>query len=621
MISHGSMMWRSVILFTILFSGMDLNPVMAQQSKDLTVTPKVQTSSGNLYAQSWAVLVGVNKFASVDIPTLHYAENDVTAVRNVLLNVGFPTQNIFTLTNTEATRDGIQRVLSSTLKRVTGPNDRVFVFFSTHGVTQSLGSGGEEGFLLPYDADPTDLAYTALSMQDLKRIGKRWKAKHVLMAIDACFSGYSLVRAQPTAPSDKRYWELLTKSRAIQVITAGTKEQPVLEEDGYGVFTAKLIEGLQGHADQNRDGMIPLMELAGWMHKRVAQASDYKQDLQYGNLDGNGQFVFTLPTKSLAYQDPFAGEGNAKGSWIGSIMHLFHKERISSIVKGSPAELAGLKIGDVPQKVNQQAIKSDKELAAVLSNLNPGRRVSLTINRKGNIIRLPLWPMGLTQARDFLQRNCHKDDAESCAELGSFFVTGKGGVRNAAMSIKFFQKACDLDSWLGCFALGSKYSESSAFSKKEAESYRFLKKSCDLAPSQACVMAGLYVWGKHTDSPVEVKKALTLGEKGCRGGDAFSCFYLSTYFQSLAMDNNQAMVFQKQYVKVLRKDCEEGYYMSCALLGTEYAKTDGLAGPGQDLKKSQHYFVKACKLGGGDSCEVAQKLEKAKEDKFSKAKK
>jgi formylglycine-generating enzyme required for sulfatase activity len=74
----------------------------------------------------------------------------------------------------------------------------------------------------------------------------------------------------------------------------------VLEEQGHGVFTHKLLDGLQGHADTNGDGIITGTELAAWMHPRVAQASDNKQDMQFGNLDGEGQFFFLLPQAASA---------------------------------------------------------------------------------------------------------------------------------------------------------------------------------------------------------------------------------------------------------------------------------------------------------------------------------
>ena len=114
--------------------------------------------------------------------------------------------------------------------------------------------------------------------------------------MDACYGGYSLVRSQGPAVPDERYPALLAQSRVMQVLTAGRKNQLVAEDQGHGVFTRKLLDGLLGHADGNRDGILTGQELAAWMHPRVAQASDNKQDMQFGNLDGEGQFFFVLPT-------------------------------------------------------------------------------------------------------------------------------------------------------------------------------------------------------------------------------------------------------------------------------------------------------------------------------------
>jgi formylglycine-generating enzyme required for sulfatase activity len=248
-----------------------------------------------LYAKSWAVIVGIDRFQHPQIARLNYAVNDAQAVARALEPLGFPAAQVTVLTNERATRREIERVLSSVIVRATGPQDRLVLFFATHGVTAPLPDGQEEGYLLPYDADPQDLPFTALSMRALRQMGQRIPAKHILVAVDACYGGYSLVRAQAPPVVDARYLELLTRSRGLQVLTAGKKDQPVIEDLGHGVFTRKLLDGLTGHADTNGDGLITGSELGAWMHPRVAQASDYKQDMQFGNLDGEGQVVFVLP--------------------------------------------------------------------------------------------------------------------------------------------------------------------------------------------------------------------------------------------------------------------------------------------------------------------------------------
>jgi hypothetical protein len=254
-------------------------------------------ADGALYGQSWAVVVGVDRFKHRTVSRLNYAANDARSVAKALVPLGFPEKNITMLLDEQATRGAIERVLSSVIRRAAGPNDRLVIFFATHGLTLSLPGGGEEGYLLPHDGDPEDLPLTALAMQQLKQIGQRIPAKHILIAVDACYGGFSLLRAQAPAVTDRRYLELVGRSRVMQVLAAGRKDEPVIEERGHGVFTRKLIDGLEGHADDNRDGLITLSELGAWMHPRVAQASDYKQDMQWGSLDGEGQFVFVLPPR------------------------------------------------------------------------------------------------------------------------------------------------------------------------------------------------------------------------------------------------------------------------------------------------------------------------------------
>lgn len=270
-------------------------PAAGQRTRDITPTPAAPAAPAapaNLYRQSWALVVGIDTFSNTRISRLNYAANDARAVAAALVSLGFPERNITVLLNERATRREIERVLGSTIRRAAKPEDRLFVFFATHGVTTVLPHGGEEGYLLPYDADPEDLSVTALSMQHLKQIGQRIPAKHMLVAVDACYGGYSLVRAQAPPVVDQRYLDLVSRSRVMQVLTAGRRDQPVIEDAGHGVFTRKLLDGLGGHADVDGDGLITLGELASWMHPRVAQASEFKQDIQWGTLDGEGQFVF-----------------------------------------------------------------------------------------------------------------------------------------------------------------------------------------------------------------------------------------------------------------------------------------------------------------------------------------
>lgn len=61
---------------------------------------------------------------------------------------------------------------------------------------------------------------------------------------------------------------------------------------------------------------------------------------------------------------------------------------ISSIERGSPAEKAGLKSGDVIRRANGQAIVGSADLPGMLALSKPGERVALDVWREGKLVRI-----------------------------------------------------------------------------------------------------------------------------------------------------------------------------------------------------------------------------------------
>src|SRR5437870_10872584 len=58
----------------------------------------------SLYHQSWAIVVGVNRFRDPRITSLNYAVNDARAMAQTLETLGFPRQNVTLLLDTQATK-------------------------------------------------------------------------------------------------------------------------------------------------------------------------------------------------------------------------------------------------------------------------------------------------------------------------------------------------------------------------------------------------------------------------------------------------------------------------------------------------------------------------------------
>ncbi|MFT5042700.1 MAG: putative caspase-like protein [Hyphomicrobiaceae bacterium] len=291
-VSRWQHLWYFVLCFVLV--SCPAGNAFSADARGLSFVPS-EVSTGNYYEKSWAVLIGINDYESNAVSDLQYARSDVDAMRKSLVPLGFPEEQIFTLTGAEATREAISRLLNERLRTVTGPEDRVLVFFAGHGLTQDLPRGGEEGYLLPVDGDPNALAATAFSMGDIRAISRRLPAKHILYIVDACYSGMSLQRSARTlGPVSRRYLDLVTSDPVVQILTAGSKEQPVVEENGHGVFTSVLLSALLGHADLDGNNVLTADEVAAWVRPRVAQATNFRQTPQFGSLDGAGQFTFVL---------------------------------------------------------------------------------------------------------------------------------------------------------------------------------------------------------------------------------------------------------------------------------------------------------------------------------------
>jgi uncharacterized caspase-like protein/peptidoglycan/xylan/chitin deacetylase (PgdA/CDA1 family) len=248
------------------------------------------------YANSWAILVGIDNYPKW--PKLQYAVRDAEGVGQVLVQkFGFAPERVITLKNEQATRGGILAAFHDRLAHGgLQPNDRVFVFFAGHGATRKLSSGRDLGYIVPYDADPNNLATDAIPMTEIQNIAESLQAKHALFVMDACYSGLGLTRGGGNAAFLRDNGRRLGR----QMLTAGGTDQLVSDggPNGHSVFTWTLLQGLGGKADLNGDGLITATELAAYVAPAVSSVS--QQTPAFGSLPGSegGDFVFELPEET-----------------------------------------------------------------------------------------------------------------------------------------------------------------------------------------------------------------------------------------------------------------------------------------------------------------------------------
>ncbi len=179
--------------------------------------------------------------------------------------------------------------------------DRVFFFFAGHGATRKLPSGKDIGYIIPVDADIEASQAKSISMTQLQEFCELIPAKHLYFVIDSCYSGLALTRAGALSPNTQNYLEQVTKRPARQILTAGGADQQVADNgpEGHSIFTWAFLQGLQGIADIDGNGVITASELGAYISPVVSSLS--KQTPAFGNLLGSegGEFIFELQSESL----------------------------------------------------------------------------------------------------------------------------------------------------------------------------------------------------------------------------------------------------------------------------------------------------------------------------------
>lgn len=255
---------------------------------------KVDASqSKKLYEKSFAIVIGIDDYEKW--PLLEFAVNDARAIREKLEETGF--DHITIILDKEATQRRILTELFHELPKKVGRNDRVVFYFAGHGQTEELPKGGKRGYIIPVDAEMSHYSATAISMDQIRSLSSRIPAKHILYAMDSCYSGLGLNRSAGVSPKISDYLRKISSMRVVQVITAGGKGEQVQEKAGHGLFTTYFLRALEGEADFNKDNVVTGTELGAYLRPTVSNASGQAQTPLYGRLEGEGEFLFFVGQK------------------------------------------------------------------------------------------------------------------------------------------------------------------------------------------------------------------------------------------------------------------------------------------------------------------------------------
>lgn len=213
-----------------------------------------------LYGNSWALIIGINDLKEVNspLPLLRNPKNDADAISKILVNsCQFSLENIFNLTEGEATKDGISDLIDNTLSIKIKKGDRFLVFFAGHVITRPKTVRKEkQGYLVPFDAKWKDNDHpkynTMLNINNfINETVDVIAAQQFLFLIDACFSGIagkSDTYDSQEDPSPSRLRKYAKERQSVQIITASSQFESVLDSpknSNHSMFTQAILDFLE----------------------------------------------------------------------------------------------------------------------------------------------------------------------------------------------------------------------------------------------------------------------------------------------------------------------------------------------------------------------------------------
>ena len=238
---------------------------------------------GEKRPDDFAVVVGVEKYAQ-NLPKAEFADEDARAFRAHLIALGVPARHIVYLSDERASRSELVKNIERWLPKNVKPNSRVYFYFSGHGAPDPATGNA---YLVGFDGDPSDLSDTAYPLSRLYANLGKLKARHVVVALDSCFSGAGgrSVIAEGTRPLVNRVKEgVIPRNGKLIVLTASKSDQSsgILKDKRHGTFTYYLLKGLNGKALDSKNH-VTINSLYSYLAPKVEDAAhldDRDQDPQ-----------------------------------------------------------------------------------------------------------------------------------------------------------------------------------------------------------------------------------------------------------------------------------------------------------------------------------------------------
>ncbi|MDD5168542.1 MAG: S41 family peptidase [Syntrophales bacterium] len=246
----------------------DASQALIQTVKqDVDVLPR---KSAPLKKNAYAIVIGIEQYRQ-KLPRADFAVSDARLMSEYLSKVmGYPAENIVTLTNEYATKSDFEKYFEQWLVNHAEKDSTIFIYYSGHGAPNPKTG---DAYLVPYDGDPSFIAQTGYPLKKLYDALGRLPAKEITVALDSCFSGAGgrSVLAKGARPLVMHLQNNVVLPKNMTVMSASSGEQisSTYDEKGHGLFTYFMLKGIRDEDVVKKDGSLAIGDLFGYLKPQV----------------------------------------------------------------------------------------------------------------------------------------------------------------------------------------------------------------------------------------------------------------------------------------------------------------------------------------------------------------
>jgi hypothetical protein len=380
-----------------------------------------------------ALLIGIGSYASLpEKMFLEGPKNDVPLIETLLKEKhGFAEGSIRRLTDKDATRAAILAAIDEWLVAGTQPGDRVYLYFSGHGLQVKDASGDEEDgldeALSTFDIVAGDGDWSNVILDDdLDAVLAKLKDRAVSIVVDACHSGTisrslsaDVGEAMESArflprPHAKPVEEV--KTRGLRIDVAVVDKPDIAKQNGmeawsaassyqvawddtrlppeerHGVFTLSYVNGHDPSAgDSNGNGIVSNAELLEYVKKQSQAYCSAQKQCQ--GLDPQLEVNYALLGASVSTPaDAYAGGQQAAD--YGKVEEVkVENTQQTAYVAADPADAIGdilgkAETGDVKLSLSADHLKNGDSFRITVTSATGGHLVLYDVGKDGKATQI-----------------------------------------------------------------------------------------------------------------------------------------------------------------------------------------------------------------------------------------